>query len=355
MPSPTKWRPQIQTPTTAGTPQLAEKRGSSLPSLGYLDLDKIKRDAHEYELKHANGITAASSQPRLTSPQSVYPGPPPPYSYPSSAVSSALGFNGYISPPDSRRLSNDDKEQSQTRQSLPPIHEALPSLYSSSPTSTVPTQTSHPATTLSPTAIIPRSHPETILPGPPNPYASSQSHPSFPPEPPDKRIQKNFNKSHQPDEQQPSAPRIATHDPIPGSAHGTPTSPVTQGRSVLHAVIPPQASSFSQTSQPLQPVQAPQPLTTQPYGHHYPPAYSYPPTSANTLAYPQMQSAGSWRSDGFEFDRAEEGRRTAAKQSPRVHSYGESVKRHLDIFDLETSLNEVDIAQCSLDSVLTFR
>ena len=34
---------------------------------------------------------------------------------------------------------------------------------------------------------------------------------------------------------------------------------------------------------------------------------------------------------------------TAKEASPPRPAYGESVKRHLDIFDLETSLNEVSI------------
>lgn len=52
-----------------------------------------------------------------------------------------------------------------------------------------------------------------------------------------------------------------------------------------------------------------------------------------------------WRSDGLEIDRAEEMRKAASKTNCLTgqtgQTYGESVKRHLDIFDLETSLNEV--------------
>ena len=40
-------------------------------------------------------------------------------------------------------------------------------------------------------------------------------------------------------------------------------------------------------------------------------------------------------------------RRAAVKQSPAPQAFGETVKRHLDIFELETSLNEVRICQLS--------
>ena len=46
---------------------------------------------------------------------------------------------------------------------------------------------------------------------------------------------------------------------------------------------------------------------------------------------------------------------TAKETSPPRPAYGESVKRHLDIFDLETSLNEVSIHSGRFDrnSLLT--
>ncbi|KAG7009810.1 hypothetical protein G7Y79_00001g000820 [Physcia stellaris] len=47
-----------------------------------------------------------------------------------------------------------------------------------------------------------------------------------------------------------------------------------------------------------------------------------------------------WRSVGSDLDRAEEARKAASKTSPS-QSFGETVKRHLDRFDLETSLNEI--------------
>ena len=42
---------------------------------------------------------------------------------------------------------------------------------------------------------------------------------------------------------------------------------------------------------------------------------------------------------------------TAKEASPPRPAYGESVKRHLDIFDLETSLNEVSVLHPPFDTV----
>ncbi len=60
-----------------------------------------------------------------------------------------------------------------------------------------------------------------------------------------------------------------------------------------------------------------------------------------------------WNSDGVEMSKVEEMRKAASKGSPRRGHYGESVKRHLDTFDLETSLNEVYIHSLRSESLLT--
>ena len=353
------WALPTPSQTTTGTPFSNEKRTYRPVDLSCLDLEKIKKEAQEFEQKHPTLITTTEPttqsspaplplQHSLASPQSMYPGPPPPYSYPSSATSTALGFTGYISPPETRRLSDDDKEQQTSRQSLPSIHEALGKdqsiLYSGHlPAASIATQTSHTATSISPSTPIPRSHPEPILSGPPNPYASSQ-HPSpFPSEPPDRRTQPPYRTNSISEEQPPSATQsFSTREPAPGSGNHTPTSPVPPTRHSPRVVNVAQSSNnINHTSQAIQPVQAPQPVASQPNYPSGPPAYSYPPTSATSLAYPHFSPSTPWRSDGYEIDRAEEGRKAAAKQNSGTQSYSESVKRHLDIFDLETALNEV--------------
>lgn len=87
---------------------------------------------------------------------------------------------------------------------------------------------------------------------------------------------------------------------------------------------------------------------SQQYPSQYP--YSAPPPGAPGPVYPPSASYSaparypppSWRSDGAEISRVEESKR-AGRSS--LAPYGESVKRHLDNFDLEASLNE--ISECS--------
>ena len=351
------WRPATQPRSSFGTPQSNEKSSVRLPALG-LDLDKIKKEAQEFELKHPTAVTASAPAPPhahpppLASPSSMYPGPPPPYSYPSSATSSAPGFQGYISPPDSRRLSDDDKDQQPSRQSLPSIHEALGKdqalLYSGPPPpSSVASQTPHTATAPNPSTPIPRSHPETVLSGPPNPYASSQ-HPSpYPSEPPDRRLHQPLRTSSVSEEQPPVSSRLPAHEVTTAPPQRTPNSPrapTHQSPRTISTSQPP--ALFNPPSQPVQAVQAPQPLTSQQSFHNGPPAYPFPQTSANSTTYSHFPPSTPWRSDGFEIDRAEEVRKAASKQNHGNQPYGESVKRHLEIFDLETSLNEVCILIC---------
>lgn len=351
--SPT-WRPPTQRQSSVGTPHPSEKSASRLPALNFLDLEKIKKEAQDFEHKHPTAITtsapATSSGPQhpLAGPQSMYSGPPPPYSYPSSAAHASLAFSGYISPPDSRRLSDADKEPQPHRQSLPSIHEALGKdqsiLYSGPPAgATVATKNSHSATAPSPGTPIPRSHPETILSGPPNPYASSQLPSPFPGEPTDSRMHPTFRTSSASEEQPPLSSGLPPPDSAPATVHNTPASPAPpQTHRSPRAINAPQPSNvYHSTPQPVQPIQAPQPVTAQPTYPSHPPAYAYPPAPGLHAAYSHFPSSTPWRSDGFEIDRAEEVRKAASKQSSGSQSYGESVKRHLDIFDLETSLNEV--------------
>ena len=345
---PPAWRPPMESQTPVAPLQSIEKKTARLPALGFLDLEKIKR---EQELDPRRPVvttgTPPTSQPPLPSPQSMYTipqGPPPPYSYPSSATSSGIGFPGYISPPDSRRVSDDDKDHQPSRQSLPSIHEALGKdksiLYHNPPHSTsVTTQTS----AISPSTPIPRSHPETVLSGPSNPYASTQHSLPYPGEPPDKRLHHPLQATSVSEEQQPSASRFSAHDPPPASGNDVQMSPRSIRRSSPPSVTATQFGAiFNSSSQHMPPVQAPQLVTPQTNYPPQPPAFSYPPASANSLSNAHsFPSSTPWRSDGFEIDRAEEGRKAASRRSPVSQPYEESVKRHLEIFDLETALNEV--------------
>jgi hypothetical protein len=101
---------------------------------------------------------------------------------------------------------------------------------------------------------------------------------------------------------------------------------------------------------PMPPLHAspygPPPPSSQPSYHSYRAPNSYPALSRAAMAYPPLPPPP-WPSDRSEIDRAEEMRRAATKRSPGDgRHYGESVKRHLDIFDIETSLGEVSAGPC---------
>ena len=355
-PNSPQWRRPIQAAgsTTTTTPLQHEKSSRGLPpTLNFLDLEKIKRETIEYHDKHQSPVAVTHpSAPPLVSPQSMHSGPPPPYSYPSSATSSILGLAGYASPPGSRRHSDDDKERPSTRQSLPSIHEALGKdqsiLYSGPPASaTVHAHMSHTSSVHSPTTPIPRSHPEPVLSGPPNPYAPAQSLPPYSNESSDRKPSGPVRQTSQNEDQGPaSVTKSNPRDPNNPQMHAnTPPTPTAALRQSPHMSHPSHPSSMYPPST--------QPISQQSNYRPFPPAYSYPPAAASTIAYqPQFPAPQSWRSDGMEAERAEEVRKAASKRSPGSgQHYGESVKRHLDIFDLETSLNEVSSFASTVESL----
>ena len=343
------WRRPPQPLRPPGLGHKPDYYAETLPSINYLDMEKIKREALEYSQRKPSTTAPAMPAPLQISQMHMYSGPPPPYSYPSSTASSVLGLTGYISPPDSRRTSDDDKDPQAAlhQQSLPSIHEALgkdqPLLYSAAPPAIVPpTQTSVPVSLRTPTTPVSRSHPDAVLPGPPNPYAASSQPLPYNHEPSDRSAQQVPRKGSHGEEPPLRSSRFATHDPSSQAVnHPIVSSPIP-------AVRPNPLSMQHQNSSPMYNSVLPHSATVLPQAGYYgQSAYSYPPQPASILSYQNpIAQPPAWRTDGTEIDRTEEMRKAACKRSPPSshhggQHYGESVKRHLDIFDLETSLNEV--------------
>lgn len=314
-----------------------------MPSIGYLDLDKIKRESLIYSQSLPVSAALNMSAPPLASPTNMYSGPPPPYSYQSTTANSVAALNAYISPPDSRRTSGDEKEPPLPHhQSLPSIHEALgteqhlsiPSLLSKAG----PPATSNPTPQQSSTTAAPRSHLETSSIAAPNSstHAHSPIHPSH----------DSFEKSR---------PQYSSYLQIDsGSARFSAinsqessymsTQPSRTGPSPVNSFRQPM-QSWPRHQSPMHD-QLPRPSTHTNSQHGYPPYQSahtsYAPQTPRLASYEHASVPHpSWRCAGSEIDRAEEIRRAAVKQSPVPQAFGETVKRHLDIFELETSLNEV--------------
>lgn len=318
-----------------------------LPSLSYLDTEKIKRETTMYT---NYGLPSATmTAPPLVSPSTSYSGPPPPYSYPSSAASSTMGGRESLSGPptstyapivESRHPYGDEKDaQTAPRHSLPPIREALSSapnisinsLLSSNPPAS---EKRHQYPTQSPTSPATRSFIEAAHRGPPEPYSQPKPPTSGPYESHERSTRPTYSPKMNSHYSVGRSPTVGSHPVMPPPR--TVASPPRPSAGVIQNHGP--ASPIYNSTHPPRP--AP-PQSSFDYKPPYQPAYSYPPTTPATTSFtsPPSQSH-SWRN--ADDDRVEEIRRVTAKTSPAPRAaYGESVKRHLDIFDIETSLNEV--------------
>lgn len=296
----------------------------ALPSISHLDLEKIKTDRPDSSRFSAmNGLNISTAP--LGSPSSAYSGAPPPYSYAPSTIGSVGGLPGYISPPESttRRSTRDDKDSPPGRTSLPSIHEALGDKH---PSFSTPLSATAPVLAGStPSTAVSRDFPDSTkallnpLSHPPptfrdNPY-SSQNQPIAPPPPP------------------PPPPEMHHTKPVVGPApEGRPHSP----RPTVSSFRPPfpPNSEANAAHSPLHP-DRPQ--------HAYPfPSFSNLPPHGHT-SEPHHFSSGSKYSD----------QRPSLSRPPDV-SYGETVKRHLDVYDAEIGLNEVGYLLCLLDMMTDF-
>lgn len=290
----------------------------------------------------ANGLDRAPSP--LVSPTNMYSGqPPPPYSY-SSAAQRAGSLPGYVSPPDSRRALEEDKEKQaqQQRQSLPSIHEALgnenPLPYAGHTSGPPASQTHAPPRPLS-SSLTGRPGGEGGPSGPPNPFSTSSSgslfrDPAF--QQPPLQADASRSSMNTQDSRNPSLNSLCSSGRSPKSAKtGITSISGSQPSSAYEYSAPPSSGSVAS-----------------PNGYSaIPPSYpfqSQPPPNAPSYPtaphYDARSFAGtSWKPAGGEPVRAESG--LAPRAAVPGVSYADSVKRHLDIHDVEASLNEVRICR----------
>lgn len=299
-----------------------------------------------------------------------FAGPGHAYSNHQSSPASSLPagpLGGLLSPPESRRTSsnNDEKEQRPTaRQSLPSIHEALgsepPPLPYPAPPPSAPASASQQYFP-SPSAVSPADQRARYSvdhinnQGPPNPF-------SQPPPPRSPFSTKSISIAP------PPPPTHAQTDPL-----ARPSFPSTQHNSkftTLHPIRTTQSPTLSNTRpnppysslppQPASSYDAPAshsagPMNPQ-YGfQQYPPNYGsmsapasntpsssgYPPSEPVQHSAPPRYHAPAWRENPADFGRSQQ-----EKKNDHLLPYGENVKRHLERFDLEASLNEVSCVYC---------
>ena len=303
------------------------------------------------------------SAPPLISPSSMYSGPPPPYSYPSSTASSMIGGGGggsgagqgnYISPPETRRTSGAEKEApASQRQNLPSINEALntgdqqPISISSLLSTSAPTQKIA-LVSKSPTSPVARSYLDTLPKGPPDSFIHRAPSSNYLPQEPSDRSSRPMY-----------SPSILT-------THGESRFPAinsistSNSHDTYHSFQQPQTTASGTIdfgrpgASPIQnnPVSSPAydtvprsfPKASASHGYStYQPSYTYPESTPAIPSYRRPTAAQPiWRGVGSNLERHEEMGRAVSKDSPPPgRAYGESVKRHLDIYDLETSLNDV--------------
>lgn len=304
----------------------------------------------DYQRKH--------SAPAMVSPLHPFPGSHSYNNHQSTYANSPSGpLGGLLSPPESRRTSGDEKEQRPpVRQSLPSIHEALgseqPLSYPPPPPSAPatssqsffpPSSASSPADTRTRNFSVDQINNQ----GPPNPFSHPRS--PFMNKPPPTMTTTTGPPPPPPTSQTDSLPRPSfpstQHNPKLPTLHPlrtTQSPPVSTPQPSAPFAYPSQPSSAYESSAP----RSAGPMNPQ-YGYsQFPPNYplSAPPPSGPNSGYPPSAAtysapAGypppSWRSDNSDMGHREE------KKRPSYDTYGESVKRHLETFDLEASLNEV--------------
>ena len=260
-----------------------------------------------------------------------------------------------MSPPETRRTSGDEKEPpTSQRLSLPSITEALggePQPISiSSLLSTSGPQQKNSHVSQSPASPVARSYLESV------PKSSADSLPHQTPasyRPQDTSERTNRPMYHSPVTASKGDGRFPSLSTFPSINSYDPYNHTQSSRTISSP------SSYSRPGvSPLQRDKPSPPIVDKtsrtpgvpsgiPFGYSvnsYQSASCIPPPIPGVPSYrtPTLQQAPHWRSYGHHDERIEEIRRAISKEStPPKQTYGESVKRHLDIYDLESSLNEV--------------
>ena len=284
-----------------------------MPAIGFLG-----KDGSGFAPKHA----VSSPIPLHTS--NMYSGQQLPYSYAPPATS-APSQPGYISPPESRRVLEDEKDKATPRQSLPSIHEALDLPYPA-PTSAPQSQPGH---TAPPSHLIGRSGAEGPS-GPPNPFSNG---------PPSGSLMREPGYPHQTQLQaeasRNSLASINTADSRNASLHSLSTgkSPTQSAKTGITSVSGSQNSSGYDYSAPPSAgsVASPNGYT------HFPPNYSY----SQQPSGPSYPPAPYDNRPYMGATRVEEVKGGFVGRPIPGQPHSDSVKRHLDVYDVETSLNEV--------------
>lgn len=310
-----------------------------LPALSYLDIEKSKPEEDAY---HSRNIATPQTYSKAsdTSPSHQYPsGPPPPYSHSTSQQTNAWsGAKSEAYPVEPRRISGEEYDgvKQTPRQSLPSISEALG----------VESQTSYATST--PAVQAPSSPSQ----GARRPYGmeSSQFQNAY---------ESNSASQYRSFRQDSAGPQSYPPLEAPKTAYAPSQDSRPDLRPPLHLQTS-QSVRNDRPEKPYRPATPPHepsshsagsmgPPSSFTYGYTpYPPRYAEPaPPTAGPIYQPSAQYAppsstvsSAWKSEGSST-------RFVPDDRTSNTTYGDSVKRHLDQYDLEAALNDVSLI-CSI-------
>ncbi|USW47302.1 Putative Zinc finger, GATA-type, Zinc finger, NHR/GATA-type [Septoria linicola] len=322
-------------------------RRPQLPALSYLEVDKVKREEESYHPRNTGTPQSLSASAGASPTYHYPPGPPPPYSHAHGAPPTTNTWHPTVhTPAESRRTSEHEKESIKPRQSLPSISEAL---------GKVDNQTSFASTPAPPSSLpsVQQVQPQTTV--PPSPPARQ----SYAMEPPQAVPHSSYSgssgyghHSHHRHE----ASRQSSYPP-PDSARSTSAAypPVADAKPMHLQIsqettrpsVQPASYSRSEARSPHHEQQHPShsttsmgPPSTFPYGYApFPPRYASHTSSTSSPSGPIYQpsttygpprtSQPGWKSEPSRYE------------DRGLAHHSDTVKRHLDFFDLEASLNEI--------------
>ena len=277
-----------------------------------------------------SGLSVSSAA--LGSPNTTYSGPPPPYSYAPSNTGSSSAPSGRLSPPDScRRSLREDKGSPATSMSLPSIYEALGDNGISYPTAPAPSMS---APISQPTNSAPPSAMSQNFADPPKGPANPFSQPVAPASAYRDSSSANQNIPSQiprSQEVRPSRPAFTSVNETDRRAQSSQTSEPARSPRLNAASIYPSGLHNRPGLDPVQDMRSPCTLGL--------------PRSDFTfqLSYSNGQSPFTPGAESLQFERplkAEHAGSAFHSHDP-TRPYGDSVKRHLDVYDAELALDEV--------------
>ncbi|KAF7714482.1 Sexual development transcription factor NsdD-like protein [Penicillium ucsense] len=325
-----------------GSLEAVSRHRDPLPAIGFLHKDN---NLGGYTPKHSPH--AASPNPSHSS-SNMYTTQSHSYSY--APPTTAPSQPPYLSSSEPRRLVDDEMEKAAGRQSLPSIHEALGNdnhLPYPSSASAPPSQSGHSASQPPPpqhpssSHLIGRAGAEGPS-GPPNPFsngpasASLMREAAYPAHPTQLQTETSSRTS---------LPSVNTQDTRVASLQSLSTgrSPTQSSKTPMTSIAGSQNSSACDYTAPPSAGSVASPV-----GHgHFPPNYSFNPSQPHHHPSAQLPGGPAYHPSHYDNRAYGTGPRmedvkggfTSRSHPPQPHS--ESVKRHLDVYDVETSLNEI--------------